>query len=31
MSYFEVVNERLILWLSNDIKTIVVNHHHTEL
>ena len=31
MSYFEVSNEHLILWLSNDTKTIAVNHHHTEL
>ena len=31
MSYLEVLNERLFLWLSNGIKTIVVNHHYTEL
>ena len=31
MSYFEVLNGHLILWLSSGIKTIVVNHHHTEL
>ena len=29
--YFEVLNERLCFWLSNGIKTIVVNHHYTEL
>ena len=26
MFYLEVSNEHLFLWLSNDIKTIVVNH-----
>ena len=31
MSRFEVLNEHLFLWLSNDIKTIVVNRHYTEL
>ena len=31
MFYFKVLNEHLFLWLSNDIKTIVVNHHYIEL
>ena len=26
-----MLNEHLYFWLSNDIKTIVVNHHYTEL
>ena len=31
MADFKVLNEHLFLWLSNDIKTIVVNHPYTEL